>query len=183
MDFEKVLPLIIKEFEKEKVQYALIGGFALGAIGIMRSTMDLDFLINAVDITKVELIMAKYDYKCVHKTKNVSQYMAGAKVFGEIDFIHAFKALSLSMLARSKRTVLLGGQLRVNVVCPEDIIGLKVQALANDPLRETREYADIAEILSYVKENLDWELVKEYFYLFKKEKEFKLFQEKYGKTN
>ena len=34
MDFAKIIPLITKEFQKEKVEYALIGGFAMGAIGL-----------------------------------------------------------------------------------------------------------------------------------------------------
>ena len=60
MDFEKVLPLIIGEFTREKVRYGLMGGFSIGAMGIMRSTMDLDFLVDARDLPKVEKIMKKY---------------------------------------------------------------------------------------------------------------------------
>ncbi|MBU2103217.1 MAG: hypothetical protein ABH865_07195 [Candidatus Omnitrophota bacterium] len=183
MDFEKVLPLIIKDFEEARVQYAVIGGFALGALGIMRSTMDLDFLINADDVGKVAKVMKRYDYTCVHKTENVSQYLAGSKLFGEIDFIHAFRAISLSMLARARQVSFFSGALSLAVVCPEDIIGLKVQALANDEGRIVHEYADIEEIAAHCRGNLDWKLIKEYFYLFKKEKEFKRLQKKYGKTH
>jgi hypothetical protein len=32
MDFKTVLELILKNFEKENIRYALIGGFALGAL-------------------------------------------------------------------------------------------------------------------------------------------------------
>lgn len=41
MDFIKVLNLILKSFTEEDIQYALIGGFAMGAWGIMRSTVEL----------------------------------------------------------------------------------------------------------------------------------------------
>ena len=44
MDFEIVLKKLIKEFEKNDIRYALIGGFAVGLLGSGRSTMDLDFM-------------------------------------------------------------------------------------------------------------------------------------------
>jgi len=41
MDFIIVLNLILKSFAEEDIQYALIGGFAMGTWGIMRSTVEL----------------------------------------------------------------------------------------------------------------------------------------------
>lgn len=49
-------------------------------------------------------------------------------------------------------------------IWPEDIIRLKIQAMANNPGRRNRELADIEEI--------DWELVREYFQLFDFKEEF-----------
>ena len=45
MDFEKVFQIVVNDFNKEDVAYALIGGFAVGVWGIMRTTTDLDFII------------------------------------------------------------------------------------------------------------------------------------------
>ena len=39
MDFSKVLRFIIDDFNRENVRYGLIGGFAMGAWGIMKSTI------------------------------------------------------------------------------------------------------------------------------------------------
>ena len=85
MDFEKVLKLIIGEFEKESINYGLIGGFALGIWGITRATADLDFLIDVKDLERIDKIMQNLSFDCVHKTKDVSQYVASIKQFGEID--------------------------------------------------------------------------------------------------
>lgn len=182
MDFKKVVPLIIDEFEKEEIAYSLIGGFALGAFGIMRATMDLDFLVDQKDLARVEAVMRKYNYRCVFKTENVSQYVSDAKIFGEIDFLHAFRTVSLSMLKKAKEISVLDGKLKIRVLQPEDIIALKVQALVNDPGRETKEFADIEAVMDHFKEKLDWQLIKEYFELFKKaelKKKFSQLKEKY----
>lgn len=41
MDFKITLGNLINKFQKERVQYALIGGFALGALGISKATEEL----------------------------------------------------------------------------------------------------------------------------------------------
>jgi hypothetical protein len=182
MDFAKVLPIIIGEFEKEKIEYALMGGFAMGAIGIVRATADLDFVVNTKDLAKIAAIMAKYDYRCVYKSENVSQYISKLKIFGEIDFLHAFRPVSLSMLKRSTKMPILQGKHMIKVLRPEDIIGLKVQAAVNDNSRKDKEYADIASIMEHYRQKLDWHLLEEYFCLFKKGQVFRTLRVKYDKA-
>ena len=46
MDFESVLGRILQEFEQRQIRYGVIGGFALAALGVPRTTMDLDFLVH-----------------------------------------------------------------------------------------------------------------------------------------
>lgn len=179
MDFEKVLKLLIKDFDEENINYALIGGFAMGVLGIMRTTMDLDFIIGFNDLPKIEKILKKYDYNCVFKSQNVSQYVSDVKIFGEIDFLHAFRQISASMLKRSKQISIFEEKLKVRVLLPEDIIGLKLQALVNDPKRENQEYADMQRIADYYKGELNWDLIKEYFDLFDKEKEYTELRRRY----
>jgi len=180
MDFEKVLETLIREFTNAKIRYALIGGFALGAMGILRSTMDLDFLVDSRDLLKIDKIIKQYDYKCIYKTENVSQYVSDIKLFGSIDFLHAFRKISLAMIKRAKDLPVFNGKLNIRVVIPEDIIGLKLQALVNDTTRENREYADIEAIMAYYKEPLNWNLIEEYFSLFEQQEKYEELKEKYG---
>jgi len=180
MDFEKILELIIKEFEKNNIHYGLIGGFAMGALGIMRATVDLDFLVRQTDMPKIEKIMNKYEYNCIYKTKNVSQYVSDIEFFGEIDFLHAFREISVSMLKRAKKISVLKNRIKIKVLNPEDIIGLKVQAMANDLKRRIRERADIEDIMKHFGKKLNWRLLKKYFHLFEMNKEYEDLKEKYG---
>lgn len=180
MDFAKVLTILTKEFSEEKVRYALIGGFAMGALGIVRSTMDLDFLIDVNDMPKADVILKKYDYTCVFKSENVSQYVSRINTMGEIDFLHAFRKPSLSMIDRAKNITVFDRTLSIRVVNPEDIIGLKLQALINDASRKNREYADIEAIAGHYRETLDWDLIQDYFSLFGQEEKFRVLKETYG---
>ncbi len=172
MDFKRVLGLLLKGFEEQNVRYALIGGFALGALGVPRATLDIDFLIHRDDLTKIENIMKTNGYNCVFKSENVSQYVSPLKLFGEIDFLHAFREISVGMLKRAIEKDIFDGKLKIRILKPEDIIGLKLQAIANDEDRMTREYLDIEGLMEFYKSNLDWELVEQYFRIFNQENKF-----------
>ncbi len=182
MDFERVLQFIVNDFSDHGIRYALIDGFAMGALGIVRATMDLDILVHRDDLTTVEQIMNERPYRCVYETENVSQYISDLKPFGQIDFLHAFRHISLSMLKRARSLPIFEGRFCIPVLAPEDIIGLKVQALSNDPARERLDIADIQLIMEYHGKNLDWGLLEEYFQLFSKEKEYEALKNSYGET-
>jgi hypothetical protein len=61
---------------------------------------------------------------------------------------------------------------------PEDIIGMKVQSIANDPERYQQDLVDIEILLKmgYTAYNLD--LIREYFRLFEREDDFEKILEK-----
>ncbi|MEO0137001.1 MAG: nucleotidyl transferase AbiEii/AbiGii toxin family protein [candidate division WOR-3 bacterium] len=178
MKFIKVLSSLTKNFEKHNVRYALIGGFSLFVFGIPRTTVDLDFLINKEDLEKLDKIMDKLGYKLIFRTDNVSQYAGKTKELGGIDFIHGFRKYALAMLARARKWKI--KDIEIKVLQPEDIIGLKVQAIANKPERKNRELADIESILEKFSKNIDWELLKEYFHLFGFDKDFNELKKRYG---
>ena len=173
MDFKAVLSLIIKRFSKEQVRYALMGGFALGALGVPRATIDLDFLVHREDLPKIDSIMKENGYECMYKSENVSQYVSAVKIFGEIDFLFAFRDISIKMLERALTKDIFSGELKIRVLRPEDIIGLKVQALINDKTRAAKEYLDIEALMEYYGPDLDWISIKEYFEIFGKAGKFK----------
>jgi len=178
MEFKKVLSLLIKNFEEKNIRYALIGGFSLIAYGIPRTTLDIDFLIDKDDLYKLDEIMNKLNYKLIYRTENVSQYKGIDEEMGEIDFIHAFRKYSKNMLERYEIREI--EDIKVKVLKPEDMIGLKVQAIANSPERKIKELYDIESIVEKFKDNIKWEVVKEYFEIFELNKDFEEIFKKYG---
>ncbi len=56
---------ILRAFQKEKVKYVLVGGIAANLLGLMRSTADLDILVEMSDenLKKILVILKKRGYR------------------------------------------------------------------------------------------------------------------------
>lgn len=55
---------ILREFQKQKVKYVLVGGIAVNLLGSLRNTADLDILVEMSDnnLTKIVTILKKHGY-------------------------------------------------------------------------------------------------------------------------
>jgi len=182
MDFKKVIEIIVKNFEAQGIDYAFIGGFALGALGVVRSTVDVDLLVHKTDLPKIDDIFFAHGYRLSYRSENVSQYVSDVKLFGSIDLLHAFRQRALAMLQRARKMPIFAGQYEIPVIIPEDLIGLKLQAAMNNPERKMLDDADIELLLAHFHNSLDWEIVEEYFTLFGVQEHFHVLKAKYGKT-
>lgn len=56
---------ILREFQKQRVKYVLVGGMALNMLGSMRSTADMDILVEMSDqnLKKIIKILTKNGYR------------------------------------------------------------------------------------------------------------------------
>jgi len=167
MDFKIVFEKLLSLFHESNIRYALIGGFAIGLHGVSRSTVDIDFLVHRGDLTKINEIMKKLGYDCVYSSENVSQFISPLKVFGEVDYIHAFRDISLKMLERAEEKKIFNDTINIKVLKVEDIIGFKVQAIANDESRKNLDLGDIEALMALYKTAIDWDILEGYFSLFK----------------
>ncbi len=166
MDFELVLKTLLAEFSRLEIRAAAIGGFALGVLGVPRQTMDLDFLIHRDDLEKLGDLLARLGYRREFHSENVSQYRHADAAWGSVDFIHAFREISLAMLERAEARPALGGSQSLRTARPEDVIGLKVQAMCNDPARRAQEQADIERLMARYGRKLDWQRIEEFYDVF-----------------
>ena len=173
MDFRRVLVSLVEGFQAEGVEYALIGGFALALWGVQRATVDLDFLVLRDSLPRLDELMARLGYSCRYRTENVSQFVSGDPRLGEVDYLHAFRAASVDMLAAAVERTAFEDGLRIRVLRPEDLIGLKVQALHNDPRREAFDLDDIRQLIRLHGVTLEWARVEAYFALFGREATFR----------
>jgi len=166
MDLEKVLKNLVHQFNKDTIRYGLMGGYAVAIHGYPRSTVDLDFLVDRSDLAKVDNILHNMGYKIHFRSDNVSQFISDQELFGEIDFIHAFREASKRMLDQALSIKLFSNGPEIKVLRVEDIIGLKVQAIANAPHRKAQDFDDIKHLVAENYSSIDWTLVEEYFNLF-----------------
>ncbi|MFZ4438306.1 MAG: nucleotidyl transferase AbiEii/AbiGii toxin family protein [Syntrophales bacterium] len=180
MDFKTVTSNLLREFELKHVSYALIGGFAVSLWGYQRSTVDMDFMVNRNDMDKVRKIVENLGYRCIHASENVTQFDSEDKRQGKLDFLHAFRPTSLLMLDRAEPKTIFDGEQTIPVILPEDLIGLKVQAINNDPSRTPLDMADIEALMNIFAAKLDWKRMEGYFELFEMQETFAKLRQKYN---
>ena len=181
MDFERVLRELLPAFERDGIRYALIGGFALGALEVPRATADLDFLVHRDDLDRLHSILTSCGYVRAFGSENVSQYGNRDDAWGAVDFLHAWRPVSLAMLQRAIAKPVFEGTLVARVVQPEDVVGLKVQAMVNDPQRRAKETADIEAVAGAYGARLDWRRLLEYYDLFGLRSEWEELQRRYAR--
>jgi len=162
LDFKLVIEKLITSFEDKGIRYALMGGFALGLWGVPRATVDIDFLVNKDDMGKVNEIMTGLGYNLFYQSENVSQYVSSDNIFGEVDFLHAFREISIGMLKRTESKRFFDSTASINVLKIEDLIGLKLQAMANDESRKAIDLPDIKSLIALYKSAIDWSVLEEY---------------------
>ena len=180
MDFERVLQALLVAFERHQIRYAAIGGFAVGVLGTFRGTMDVDFLVHRDDLATLHTALTGLGYQRFMQTENVSHYRHADSQWGGLDFIHAFREISIEMLGRAKPVPIFQGSCTMRIAEPEDVIGLKVQAMANDPARRTKELSDIEQLMELYGNRFDWKRIQEFFELFELGEEARRLRTRYG---
>lgn len=171
MNLKEVLKTLIRRFHQQKTEFALSGGLALSTMGIFRFTQDIDFLIDEESKASVHEIMTALGYeKQSFSTEEIISYVSPLKVFGQVDFLLARRKYTRAMLTRARKTPIFGGEFEVKALLPEDLIGLKIQAICNDPKnRYVIDAPDIQRLLGLHHDKMDMDLVREYFRLFDRE--------------
>jgi predicted nucleotidyltransferase len=171
MNFKVVLKTLISRFHEAGVEFALSGGLALSTMGLFRLTKDIDFVVLEDAMTAVDGIMAELGYeKQDFSTEEIVSYFSPLKVYGQVDFLVARRKYTRAMLKRAAEQPVLDDAFRVKTLLPEDLIGLKVQALVNDQRnRYPVDVPDIQQLLRLHKDRMNMELVREYFRIFEME--------------
>lgn len=171
MDFILVFKFLLETFQREKIDFALIGGFALQASGVTRTTRDIDLLILSENSRKIKDIMLKHGYKLIHESEDVLNFLSDKIELGRVDFLLAHRKYAIQMLKRAEEKEVIGKEFKIKVLRVEDQIGLKVQSSSNDPQRLHQDMADIEWLIKNNYPKLDIELLREYFRLFDRERE------------
>jgi predicted nucleotidyltransferase len=171
MNFKVTLKNLLGRFSEAGVEVALSGGLALSTMGVFRFTKDIDFLVLEEWVEIVDRIMVELGYeKQGFSTEEIVSYTSPLKVFGQVDFLVARRKYSKAMLKRAREMSVLDGAVTVKALLPEDLIGLKLQAIVNDPInRYGVDAPDIQRLLKLRGGSMDMNLVREYFRLFEKE--------------
>ena len=134
---------IIEAFNKHKVEYLLIGGFAMGAYGHVRSTGDLDIFINATNENAARTLQACIDFG-IDKEDLKEEMFLVEKMIGigvpplRIEILKKLDTVDFKYAYQRAEIKIIDGQ-RINVVSLDDLILLKEAAVKGRNKERDRE--------------------------------------------
>lgn len=143
----KVLTIITRNLNQNRILFAVIGAMALGIYGLPRFTADIDLITEGRFWAALQAIMKRLGYTCYQKTDTFAQFESEHGALGYIDFMFVNTPDGRAILERRVEIEdeLLG---KYPVVQPTDYLILKMMAVANNPERGVKDEADIAAFIN-----------------------------------
>ncbi|MBK8069644.1 MAG: hypothetical protein IPK27_19090 [Rhodanobacteraceae bacterium] len=141
---------------------ALIGGLALAAHGVVRATLDVDFLVDAQAASRLHDRLLAQGHECLYRSEDAGNYVRGPE---RLDLLYAHRPIARESLARAETRRLLGRE--VKVIGVEGLIAFKLQALCNDP-RRSQDLGDIRALLRAHRTSVDPAVLRRLFLLFER---------------
>ena len=147
MNFGMVLGLVSGFLEERGYRHALIGAVALAAHGLLRTTQDLDLIVESSAQADLVRFLESRGYETLHRSSGYSNHSHPDPAWGRIDFVYVQGETSDRLF--SACSLLRGpGDIEIPVPRPEHLAALKVVALKNAPSRELQDLADIRYLLT-----------------------------------
>lgn len=147
------------------VVYMVVGGVAVNAHGVLRSTHDLDVMIRSEDSESLDAILKSLGYAPLDRREDLAHYVRpdGAR----LDVLYSRRPITADLLKRPDFARY--SDRAIPIVPIEGLIGLKVQAFNDDP-RRIRDLEDIMKLIKANRDRLDMTEVCAYFDLFDRRK-------------
>jgi Uncharacterised nucleotidyltransferase len=160
LDFARVTATIFDFLDQKGHPYALIGGVALAAYGLLRTTLDLDLVVDSEAQDELVGFLESRGYQTLHRSSGYSNHLHADPSWGRVDCLYVRGETSKELFAACQRLPGPGG-IQVPVPKPEHLAALKALALKNDPERELQDLADVRFLLQQPGVDRRW--VREYF--------------------
>ncbi len=134
----EVLFQAISLFEKNKIDYCLIGGLAMMLYGGRANTVDIDFYVLVEDLEEVRKVFEEKNIS----VKSAGEYQLKIKIGStQIDILYADHYLGDQVVKRAKRKKL--GSQYLKIARPEDLIVLKILADRSVDRRDIEELREL----------------------------------------
>ncbi len=160
MDFRAVMERVGGFLSGKRYPWAVIGGLAMAAYGLPRTTLDLDLVTVAAAQEELVAFLESAGYETLHRSPGYSNHLHPDADAGRVDVVYVRGGTADAIFGRVRRMPLRGGG-EMPVVAPEHLAAMKAFAMKNDPARTHAELADVAFLLSLPE--VDREAVRESF--------------------
>jgi len=160
LNFENVLAVVSDFLEEKSVHFAVIGGVAIVAYGLPRTTLDLDLIVESSAQDDLIRFLESRGYKTLHRSSGFSNHQHPNPIWGNLDFVYVGAETSREIFAACR--IVKGPEGRpIRVPKPEHMAALKVNAMRNDPTRTFQDMADVRFLLTLP--GVDRSQVRDYF--------------------
>ncbi len=147
MDFAAVLETVTGFLDGKGVRYAVIGGVALAAYGLPRTTVDLDLVVEAEAQEALISFLEPLGFATLHRSSGYSNHVHPDPARGRLDFAYVRGETSQKLFADCRERPGPRDKL-IPVPKPEHLAAMKVLAFKNDPARTFQDMADIRFLLT-----------------------------------
>jgi hypothetical protein len=160
VDFGAVLRRVSAFLNDRGFRFALIGGVALAAYGLARTTLDLDLVVESRAQEELIAFLESLGFATLHRSTGYSNHLHPDPAWGRLDCVYVRGSTSDELFAACQARRAPGG-LELPLPKPEHLAALKIVAMKNDPGRTFQEMADIRFLLQLPR--VDRLEIKRYF--------------------
>jgi len=139
--------MLLDTLAERQIGHALIGGLAMTAHGLARTTFDLDIAIDGERQDEVVSFLESSGYETLHRSSGYSNHLHQEPALGRIDIVYLRGETREAIMREACWLPGPEGRL-VPVVKPEHLAAMKVVAMKHDPTRTFSELADIRFLLT-----------------------------------
>ncbi len=160
IDFETQLATLSDFLEQRGFRHALVGGLALAAYGLARTTLDLDLAVEAASQPQVVAFLESVGYETLYRSEGYSNHLHPDPVRGRIDLVYIDPVTANALFPAARAFPGPAGR-QILVPKPEHLAAMKVAAMKSDPSRVFQDLADVRFLLELP--GVDREEIRSYF--------------------
>jgi hypothetical protein len=157
MQFDEVLRTFAGFFEREGIRYAVIGGLAIRAWGHVRTTQDIDLVVEQSSKERVLAFSESQGFETIHVSDGYSNHVRGSD---RIDFMYVDPATARDIFDGAQRRTVVG-DIELDVAKPEHLSAMKAIAIKYNPRRGWRDVDDVLFLLRLP--GVDRKFIRDYF--------------------
>tara|TARA_R110002096_G_scaffold91753_2_gene207641 strand:- start:442 stop:978 length:537 start_codon:yes stop_codon:yes gene_type:complete len=145
----KILDSIHQLAESNNLEFVLIGGHAINAIGDRRQTRDVDLLVCEADKEAWKKLLLDMDYELFNDSTAFMQFNPGKLEEWPLDIL-LVNERTFNELKSSASSINIGGKENVLVPSKEHLIAMKLHTLKQgDQIRRLKDLLDIITLVRH----------------------------------
>ena len=160
MDFARVIRAVASFLEENNQPFAVIGGLAMAAYGLARTTLDVKIVTSSEAQDSLVDFLEAEGYETLHCSSGYSNHLHPDSDLGRVDVVYVRNPTSRGLFKAARKVAGPGGSI-VPVLSAEHLAAMKIFAMKNDPTRILAEIEDIRFLLTLP--DIDRDEIRGYF--------------------